>query len=94
MVTQHLAKVFSVLESENGSSKKYRIEIQMIKPYEIVDFWPKKPGIDNVLETFIEGLYSIDSSDYFKIKVSEVHDDNAAHSHGLHEKPKTIKANL
>ena len=51
--------------------RKYRIEISMIKPYHYVDFWTKEPDANSALEVFIDQLFSINSSEYFKIEVSE-----------------------
>lgn len=76
MARQQLAKTFPALEKEKTSLQKYRIEIRMIKPYQIVDFWPKKPETDNILEAFIDELFTLDSSEYFKIKVSKSHDQS------------------
>lgn len=52
--------------------RKYRIKISMFKPYETVDFWIRKPHVNNVLEVFIDELYSPKLREYFKIEVSEV----------------------
>lgn len=51
--------------------RKYRFKISMIKPYEIVDFWAKKPDVNDALEVFIEELFTLNPSEYFKIEVSE-----------------------
>jgi hypothetical protein len=51
--------------------KKYRIKISMIKPYHYVDFWAKEPDVNNALEVFIDQLFSINASEYFKIETSE-----------------------
>jgi hypothetical protein len=76
MSRQQPVEIFQVLKKrELENMKKYRIEIQMIKPYEIVDYWPRKPVIDNVIEAFIDELFTLDSRKYFKLKVSEVQDD-------------------
>jgi hypothetical protein len=53
------------------NSKKYSIKISMIKPYHCVDFWAKEPDVNNALEVFIDQLFSINPSEYFKIEVSE-----------------------
>ncbi len=46
----------------------------MIKPFKLIDFWPKKPQTDNVLEAFIDALFTLNSNEYFKIKISEISD--------------------
>jgi len=74
MARQHLVKTFPALAKEKANLQKYCVEIQMIKPYQIVDFWSKKPETDNILEAFIDELFTLDSSEYFKIKVSKAHD--------------------
>jgi hypothetical protein len=51
--------------------KKYRIKISMIKPYHCIDFWAKKPDVNNALEVFIDELFTLNPSEYFKIEVSE-----------------------
>jgi hypothetical protein len=51
--------------------KKFRVKISMIKPYETVDFWVKKPDKNNVLEVFLCELLGLDSSEFFKVEVSE-----------------------
>jgi hypothetical protein len=51
--------------------KKYRVKISMIRPYEIVDFWAKKPDVNNALEAFLDELSILNPSEYFKIEVSE-----------------------
>jgi glutamate synthase domain-containing protein 3 len=51
--------------------KKYRLKISMIKPYEITDFWTKKPDPNNALEIFINELLTLDPNKYFKIEVTE-----------------------
>lgn len=51
--------------------KKYHLKISMTKPYEIIDFWTKKPDVNNALEVFIDELLTLNPSKYFKIEVSE-----------------------
>ena len=58
-------------EKPLNNLKKYRINISMIKPYHYVDFWGKEPDVNNALEVFIDQLFSINPSEYFKIEVSE-----------------------
>ena len=65
-------RLFPILESKAEHLKKYRAKISMIRPYEIVDFWAKKPSTDNALEALIDELFTLKPSEYFKIEVSEV----------------------
>jgi len=51
--------------------RKYRFKIFMVKPFEFVDVWGKKPDVDDVLEAFIDELLTEKVSGYFKIEVSE-----------------------
>jgi len=51
--------------------KKYRIKISMIKPYYFIDFWAKKPKLNNALEVFLHELSVIDPGEYFKVEVSQ-----------------------
>lgn len=64
--------VSSVSKSKGEALKKYRIEISMIKPYEFVDRWPKRPDENDALEAFTEKLLTLDADKHFKIEVSEV----------------------
>ena len=50
--------------------KKCRVKITMIKPFEVVDFWAKKPDVNNALEVFIGELFTLDPGEYFKVEVS------------------------
>jgi hypothetical protein len=52
--------------------KKYRVEIFMIKPYDFVDRWPKRPDENDALEAFTHELLTLDADEHFKIEVSEV----------------------
>lgn len=59
--------------SKTVNLKKYRVKISMIKPYKIVDFWVRKPNVNDVLELFIHNeLFTLNTNRYFKIEVSEV----------------------
>lgn len=68
-----------ILEKKHGGQeknllkdlKKYHVKISMTKPYEISDFWAQKPDVNNVLEIFIEELFTFNPSEYFKVEVSE-----------------------
>ena len=51
--------------------EKCRVKITMIRPFEVVDFWAKKPDVNNALEVFIGELFTLDPGEYFKIEVSE-----------------------
>jgi hypothetical protein len=60
-------------ESEAVNLKKYRVKISMIKPCEIVDFWARKPDVNNVLELFIHNeLFTPKPNKYFKIEIRKV----------------------
>lgn len=48
--------------------KKWRVKIYMIKPYEIVDFWIKKPDENSALEVFIDELLTLNLSEHFRIE--------------------------
>lgn len=61
-----------VIESKAGNLRRYHIKISMIKPFEDVDFWVRKPDKNNVLELFMNELSSINFSKYFRIQISEV----------------------
>jgi len=43
----------------------------MIKAYEIVADWPKKPDVDDALEAFRDELLTLDASKYFHVEISE-----------------------
>jgi len=43
----------------------------MIKAYEIVDEWPKKPDVDDALEVFRDKLLTLDASKYLHVEISE-----------------------
>ena len=64
--------VSSVSKSKGEALKKYRVEIFMIKPYEFVDSWPKRPHDNDALEAFTHELRTLDVDEHFKIEVSEV----------------------
>jgi len=51
--------------------KKYRVKIFMVKPFEFVDVWGKKPDVDDVLEAFSGKLLTEKAGGYFKIEVYE-----------------------
>jgi hypothetical protein len=55
----------------NKKPKKYRVKIFMVKPFEFVDVWGKKPDVDDALEAFSGELLTEKVSGYFKIEVSE-----------------------
>ena len=60
-------------ESEALKLKKYLVKISMTKPYEIVDFWVRKPDMKNVLELLVHNeLLTLSANKYFKIEVCEV----------------------
>ena len=47
----------------------------MLKPFEIIDFWPKKPDVDSAIEAFADELLHSDAAEtgeYFKIEVTRV----------------------
>jgi len=48
--------VSSMSKSKGEALKKYRVEIFMIKPYDFVDRWPKRPDENDVLEAFTHEL--------------------------------------
>jgi hypothetical protein len=52
--------------------KKYRVKIVMVKHFEFVDFWGKKPDLDDALEAFSGILLSEKVNEYFRIEVSKV----------------------
>ena len=52
--------------------KRYRVKISMVKPYEILDFWVKKPDVIYAFEFFVNKMFSLNPKEYFKIEVSEV----------------------
>jgi hypothetical protein len=59
-------------DSEAVKLKKYLVKISMTKPYEIVDFWVRKPDMNNVLELLIHNeLFTLIANKYFKIEVCE-----------------------
>ncbi len=61
------------IHEEKRNLKKFRIKISMVKPYEIVDFWVKKPDIVSALETFIHHeMFTLDANEYFKVEISAV----------------------
>jgi len=62
----------NVIESKSDNFRRYHIKISMIKPFEAVDFWVRKPNKNNVLELFMQELSSINPSKYFRIQISEV----------------------
>lgn len=73
MTKQRFAvRSFPILESKVENLKKYRVKISMIRPYEIVDFWTKKPSMDNAIEAFIHELFKLKPTEHFKIEISEV----------------------
>jgi len=43
----------------------------MVKPFEFVDVWGKKPDVDDALEAFSDELLTEKASGHFKIEVSE-----------------------
>jgi hypothetical protein len=51
--------------------KKYRVKIFMVKPFEFVDVWGKKPNVDDALEAFSGEILTEKVSGYFKIEVYE-----------------------
>jgi len=61
-----------VTEREADYLERYHIKISMIKPFEVVDLWVRKPDEKNVLELFMHELSSIDPSKYFIIQISKV----------------------
>ena len=64
--------VSSVSKSKGEALKKYRVEIFMIRPYDFVDRWPKRPDENDALEAFGHELLTLDADEHFKIEVSEV----------------------
>ncbi len=64
--------VSSASKSKGAALKKYRVEIFMIKPYDFVDRWPKRPDENDALEAFTHELLTLDADEHFKIEVSEV----------------------
>jgi len=68
----HYVFVVGVLMNETGKKlKKYRVKILLVKPFELVDVWGKKPDLDDALEAFSGELLTIDASEYFRVEVSE-----------------------
>lgn len=53
-------------------SKKYRVKIFMVKPFEFVDVWDERPYVDDVLEAFSSEVLTLNVNEYFKIEVHEV----------------------
>jgi hypothetical protein len=51
--------------------KRYRVNVFMVKPFEFVDVWGKKPDVDDVLEAFSGELLTERVTGYFKIEVYE-----------------------
>jgi hypothetical protein len=43
----------------------------MVKPFEFVDVWGKKPNVDDALEAFSGEILTEKVSGYFKIEVYE-----------------------
>ena len=64
--------VSSASKSKGEALKKYCVEIFMIKPYEFVDRWPKRPDVNDALEAFGYELLTLDADEHFKVEVSEV----------------------
>ena len=64
--------VSNVSKSKGEALKKYRVELFMIKPYEIVYEWPKRPDENDALEAFRHELLTLDAGEHFTIEVSEV----------------------
>jgi hypothetical protein len=50
-----------VSKSKGEALKKYRVEIFMIKPYEFVDRWSKRPDLNGALEAFGHELLTLDA---------------------------------
>jgi len=62
-------------KKNNGASlkfKKYHVKITMLKPYEVLDFWFKKPDVSNMLEVFMDELNCANPTEYFKFEVREI----------------------
>lgn len=57
---------------DERKSKRYGVKILLVKPFEFVDVWGKKPDVDAALEAFSGELLTEKVSGYFKIEVSEV----------------------
>jgi len=51
--------------------KRYRVKVFMVKPFEFVDVWGKKPDLDDVLEAFSGELLTERVTGYFKVEVCE-----------------------
>lgn len=71
-INQSEKKYHNARESEAIKPKKYHVKISMIKSYEVVDFWTKKPEALNVFELFMNELSTINLTKYFKFEVSEI----------------------
>ena len=56
--------VSSVSKSKGEALKKYRVEICMIKPYDFVDEWPKRPDENDALEAFTYELLTLDADEH------------------------------
>lgn len=52
--------------------KKYHVKITMIKPYEVLDFWFKKPDVYSMLEVMMGELSKVNLTEYFKFEVHEI----------------------
>jgi len=59
-------------ERKAKNLKKYCVKIMMLKPFEIVDFWPEKPDVDSAIEAFRDELIRVSDAEmreYFKVEV-------------------------
>jgi hypothetical protein len=52
--------------------KKYHVRVTMIKPYEVLDFWFKKPDAFSMLEVMMGELPTANLTEYFKFEVQEI----------------------
>jgi len=52
--------------------KKFRVRISMVRAYEFVDDWPRKPTVHEALDAFRDELLNPDASQYFHVKVSKI----------------------
>ena len=60
-------------EQKAKNLKKYHVRIVMLKPFEIVDFWPKKPDVNSAIEAFGDELIRLSDAEireHFKVEVS------------------------
>jgi len=70
-VHKHVLQWGDVMKEKPMRPGIYRIRIFMIKPYENVAVWPRKPDVNSALETFAEAILTMDADEYFCVEMSE-----------------------